>query len=91
MGECLLSLNAWETKQRWDTIAFFDTTGVEKSKYISSNAKEFKLQDTSSLKSLRGGDMTNKSLTVQIVLGKNLRDLLSIPAHHAIPSEETRK
>ena len=47
MGECLLSLNAWGTKQRWDTIAFFDTTGVEKSKYISSNAKELKLQDTS--------------------------------------------
>ena len=46
MGECLLSLNAWGTKQRWDTIAFFDTTGVEKSKYISSNDKELKLQDT---------------------------------------------
>ena len=46
MVECILSLNAWGTKQRWDTIAFFDTTGVEKSKYISSNAKELKLQDT---------------------------------------------
>ena len=46
MGECILSLNACGTKQRWDTIAFFDTTGVEKSKYASSNAKEFKLQDT---------------------------------------------
>ena len=48
MGECLLPLNAWGTKQRWDTIAFFDTTGVEKPKYISSNAKELKLQDTNS-------------------------------------------